>query len=296
MWLIVGDSLRMKAYFAGCRGDSEGLVSLHADSVRVVDQLRRPTTRWINRNDLAAIAAFQGEFDRAEQLALEAAELGRLAERSDDQILSALGGVLYQVRMAQGRIDELVPLLEGRVERSPDVPVWRVALAGALTESGRHDAALVHHLWLAENGCARVPRDVEFGVTMCGLGRQAYYLRPPEPIMRDIYERLLPWAGLFNWSGPTITDPNDLGIAMTASALGMHDDADRHFADAVALCESAGARGYQARAHMGWATALNDRGETAPAREQARAALEIGEAIGMTGPHGVVVHATALLE
>ena len=50
---------------------------------------------------------------------------------------------------------------------------------------------------------------------------------------RDIYDRLVPFAGLFNWSGPTITDPNDLGLGMCAAALGRHDDADRHFADAT---------------------------------------------------------------
>jgi hypothetical protein len=114
--------------------------------------------------------------------------------------------------------------------------------------------------------------------------------------MRDVYDRLAPFSGLFNWSGPTITDPNDLALAMAAAALGRHDAADRHFADAVALCERAGALGYLGRTHLSWATVLADRREVHRARDQATRALEIGEEIGMTGPRGVVPRARALLD
>ena len=216
--------------------------------------------------------------------------------RPTAQIIGLFGGLLYQIRMAQGRIDELIPLLEERVKGAPDVPVWRVALAGALSESDRAEEARVHHLWLAGDGCANVPRDVEYGVTMCGLGRQAYRLRPPETIMRDVYDRLLPFTGLFNWSGPTITDPNDLGLAMCAAALERPDEADRHFADSIALCQRAGARAYGARCHFFWAHVLADRGDASRAREQASIGIEMGNEMGMTGPHGVVVRGQAILD
>jgi hypothetical protein len=258
--------------------------------------LRRPLLNWVTRNNAAALAAFTGDLDRAEQLATEAMELGHSANLTPSQVIGVFGVVLYQIRMAQGRIDELVPLLEERVNGAPDVPVWRVALAGALAESERSDEALVHHLWLAEDGCANVPRDVEYGVTIAGLGRQAYRLRPPKPIMRDVYERLLPFAGLFNWSGPTITDPNDLGLAMCAAALGQPGDADRHFADAVALCDRAGARSYSARCHFFWAQVLADRGDSARAREEAEIGIRMGTEMGMTGPHGAVVRGRAILD
>ena len=98
--------------------------------------------------------------------------------------------------------------------------MWRIALGGALLESERYDEAMEHHLWLAENGCANVPHDAEYAVTVCGLGRQTYFLRPPEAIMRDVYERLLPFAGLFGYSGAGMSDLADLGLAMNAAALG----------------------------------------------------------------------------
>ena len=289
-------ALSTKGFLAGCRGDGAAFAAHFDEVARISDGLRRPRLNWLTRNNVAALAAFRGDLDRAEQLATEALELGRLANMTDVGIIGIFGSLLYQIRTAQGRVDELVPLLEERVNVAPDVPVWRVALAGALAESERSDEALVHHLWLAEDGCANVPRDFEYAVTIAGLGRQTYRLRPPEPIMRDVYERLIPFTGLFNWSGPTITDPNDLGLAMCAAALGESGDADRHFADAVALCDRAGARAYGARCHFFWAQVLADRGDTARARGQAELTIALGSELGMTGPQGVVPRAQAILD
>jgi hypothetical protein len=102
---------------------------------------------------------------------------------------------------------------------------------------------------------------MEYCVTVNGLGRTSYRVRPPEEIMRDVYERLTPFAGLFNWSGATMHDANDVGLALTAAAMGRPDDADHHFGNAIALCERAGARPYLARYHLEWARVLADRGD-----------------------------------
>ena len=113
----------------------------------------------------------------------------------------------------------------------------RVAIAGALVESDRVEEAQPHFDYLADNDCANVPADVEFPVTVCGLGRLSYRIGPSETVARSILERLEPFSGTFNFSGATVTDPNDLGLAMVAAALGRHDEADRYFADVIGLCE-----------------------------------------------------------
>ena len=109
-----------------------------------------------------------------------------------------------------------------------------------------------HHLWLAENSCANVPHDAEYAVTVAGLAARSYFLRPSETIMRDVYERTLPFAGLFGWSGAGMSDLADLGLAMNAAALGLDADADRHFTEGIAICERAGTRSYLARFHFFW--------------------------------------------
>jgi tetratricopeptide (TPR) repeat protein len=99
-----------------------------------------------------------------------------------------------------------------------------------------------------------------------------------------------------NWSGVGISGPNDLGLALTSAALGRHDDADRYFASTLELCERARARCWLARAHFDWSRVLADRGATDPARHHAEAAVELGEALELTGPFGIVGRGRALIE
>ena len=288
--------LTNRGYLAGCRGDGAAFAANFESAAELTDGLRRPTVTWLMRNRMAALAAYRGDLTMAEQLATEAIELGRKADRTDQQIIGALGALLYPIRMGQGRIGELVEILESRVEGSPFATVWRVALAGALTETDRIDEARVHYQWLAEDGCARVAKDVEFSVTLCGLGRMAFRIQPDEVVLRDVYDRLLPFAGLFNWTGQALSDATDLGLGMTAAALGEHDLADRHLAAGIELCERAGARAFLARCHFDWARILLDRGDTEHGREQAELAIALGSELGMNGPQGVVPRARALLD
>ena len=57
--------------------------------------------------------------------------------------------------------------LEDLVESQPGAPVWRVALAGALSRSGDLDEAQVHFDFLARDGCAR----------RCGAGLDMWRIR-----------------------------------------------------------------------------------------------------------------------
>lgn len=286
---------RFAVWMAAMVGDRGELETRFEAYVRLGDQVRRPARSVIRRWDEAALAAFDGRLADAERLTLEGMGLAGPADLTDDVISNMVGGLFYAIRIAQGRIGELVTTLEHLVESSPGAPVWRAALAGGLVESDRVEEARPHYMWLADNDCANVPRDIMYPVTLCGLARMSYRVRAPEPILRSIYDRLAPFAGFFNWSGPTVSDGNDLGLAQLASALDRHDDADQHFAALIALCERAGARAYLARGHFDWSRALADRGDAASAREHAEIAVALGEELGMTGPSGVVPRGQDLL-
>lgn len=73
------------------------------------------------------------------------------------------------------------------------------------------------------------------------------------------------------------------------------DDADAHFAAAVALCERARARPYLAWTHHDWARALLAQGRNGEAREHAEAAVAIAEEVGMSGPDGPLPFARQVL-
>jgi hypothetical protein len=286
---------RVKAVAAGVRGD-RGEMDRRLTALRpIAERLREPAQRAYLLVDETCAAGFAGDLQRAEALALECAEAYRLADFPDDVTMAVLGAQLYMIRLCQGRVGELTELLAQRVKDSPGAPVWRVALAGALVEDDRVDEARPHYHFLADDGCAGTPPDIIFPVVLCGLGRLSYRIRPDVAIVRSIYDQLTPFTGYFNWTGGTIADANDLGLAMAAATLGEHDASDRHFAAAIDLCERAGARAYLARCTLDWARVLDGRGDAAAARPLAERALELGIELGMTGPSGVVPRATALL-
>ncbi len=286
---------RSKAFMAACRGDRVEMDRNRTLARPIIERLRLPQLRAGIINDDAAFAAFAGELDAAERLTFEGVEAGGAAGFSEAGTVSLLGALLYQIKLCQGRVGELTDLLAERVEASPDAPVWRVALAGALVESDRVEEARPHFHFLADDECANVLSDIEFPVIMCGLGRLSLRIQPDPAILRPVYDKLAPFAGRFNWSGSTITDANDQGLALAAATLGEHDAADAHFEAAIDLCERAGARAYLARCLFDWARVREGRGDASGARPLAERALALGAELGMDGPSGVVPRARALL-
>jgi len=286
---------RYDTWIAAMVGDRARLEAAFAASVRLTDQIRRPAAKVITRFDEAALAAFEGRLADAERLTIEGMQLAGPADLGTDVSSAFAGALFYAIRLVQGRLDELVDTIAGLVETNPGAPVWRVALTGALVESDRVDESREHFMWLAEDDCAKVPRDVEYPVVLCGLGRMAYVVRPRESVLLSIYERLLPFSGIFNWSGPSMTDANDIGLAQTAAALGRPDDADRFFALGIELCDRVGARAYAARYRYDWARVLAERGDGSAAREQLEVAIPLAEELEMTGPFGTVGRGRALL-
>jgi hypothetical protein len=294
--VALADALHMNAFNAACRGDRATFEARIDESARIYTSLRRPLFDWTVHSDATARAEHHGELALAEALAEGSAEIGRRADVTPSSLMNVVGGQLYQIRRAQGRLDEMLDLLAGLVQGTPTLPLLRLVLLGAYVETDRIEEARPHYLWLADNECANVPPDLEYPVTLCGLGRMAFDIRPPDPLVEYMYERLTPFAGTFNWSGQLITDPNDLGLAVMDAVLGRGDEADRHFAAAIALCARAGARANLARSEFAWARILADRGDPAAAREHAEIAVALGEELGMDGPFGIVPRGRALLD
>jgi class 3 adenylate cyclase len=293
---VIREVHRYNTWLAAMQGDRDEMESRFEAYCRVVDQMRRPAASAFRRFDEAAIAEFFGRLADAERLTIEAAQLAERADMPEGVIGAFLGGLLYYIRLNQGRSNELVGTLEGLVESQPGAPVWHVALAGALVECDRVDDARPHFMWLAADDCANVPPDVEYPVTIDGLARMAYRVQPPAAVMQSIHDRLLPFSGFMNWSGVGISGPNDLGLAMISAALGNHDDADRWFGASLELCERAGACCWLTRTHFDWGRTLAGRGDAMRAREHAEIAVAMADELGLDGPFGIVTRGRALLE
>ncbi len=276
-------------------GDRSEADSRLAALQRLADQSRRRDSRVWSLWKEAQQVVFAGLLADGERLTIEGMTLAGDAGIEPENVSAAIGALFYAIRQGQGRVDELIPAIEDLVTAQPGLPTWRLALAGAFYECDRFEEARPHYDWLVADECAVLRRDPLYPVNICGLARMSPRLQQSRGVTEFLYDALLPFAGIFNWSGGTISEGNDTGLAAAAEMLGRPDDADRHHADAIALCERAGARAYLARVHYFHGRMLTDRGDTAGARPHLETAVAIGEEIGMTGPFGVVPRGQALL-
>ncbi len=249
---------------------------------------------WRSMCASAMLAVHVGDVDRAEAEAGAALTFAQHHGLSD-RAMGTYGAIMYNVRRAQGRSGELVPLLEELVESQPELPVWRVALAGACYFAGRADEVREQYDWLAADGCTNVKHDVEYPVTMCGLARLAPYVDADDETCRLLYDALAPFAGLMNYTGTSIADASDIGLACVADQLGWHEIADGHYRDSIALADRATAVPYGCHYRYEWARSLESRGDTDRAAEVAAEALALAEGRNMDGADGYVAWCADLL-
>ena len=101
-----------------------------------------------------------------------------------------------------------------------------------------------------------------------------------------LYERMRPIANQAEAFALVIASRGSYGqfCGKLAACLGRWDDAERHFADALAMNERLGARPYVVRTRRAWAAMLLDRnapGDAARARDLIAAGRAEAESLGM---------------
>ena len=140
----------------------------------------------------------------------------------EDSVMGVLGAIFYMLRRAQGRIDELVrrsrtwsrpnpaPRVAGRPRRHAQRvrPTRRSRRARGVPRRQRVRQGPVRR---------RVPRDPlrsrpAHPHRAARRADDAARLRPPPALRRHV-----------NWSGTSITDANDHGLALLAARLGDHE-------------------------------------------------------------------------
>lgn len=204
------------------------------DLAQIVSRIGDTGRQWALLFVRAAIAHLDGDEERCEQLSERAQLL--FTPVSPARAAAAFAGQIIALRLTQGRIDELAPMLTGIATAQPGIPAFQsaAALAGARTdpESARTRAALALDLsqddatWLAGHAMG---------------ARAAAQLGDPELCARYL-KRLAPWTGLGIWQGTCSYGPVDTPIALLHRALGDEAAAAHHAGLAAAAATSLGAR------------------------------------------------------
>lgn len=247
---------------------------------RLLDELDHPFLRWWYQVDLASLAMVEGEVARAEQLATDAFQRGE--EAGEPDAFTWYAAQIFGVRWFQGRVDELVPIIEAEIERHPALTSWSGGLGLGYLESGRVDDA--QRLFDRQAATAfDLPRDVNWLAGVLPFADLAYRLDRVEAVER-LYALLQPSRAqhLAHLLLPNGTVEDHLGrLALTAGDLTL---AERHFQRADVVYDRIGHPFARGRMRAAWADLLLRRRETddvARAEELLADVEQTGQDLGM---------------
>jgi class 3 adenylate cyclase len=261
-------------------GDVEGAERALVEVERLAGQLRQPFYTWFARIEQTGFAVMRGAPD-AEAQVFATFELGMAGGQPDAPV--ALAGQLAILRHNQGRYAELADVVRANMEAmTHNSSLARAALARFYCEMDQCVEAREQVEILRANDFYH-PLNWSFGAYLTNVGEVVSDLHD-RSAAASLYERLRPLAGQVLAAVVGCSGSFALWCGMLAACLGRWDDAERHFADALAMNERLGARPYAVRTRRAWAAMLLDRGATgdAPrARELIAAGLAEAGSLGM---------------
>jgi len=262
--------LRVRAAREAARFD-EADRSLQAAGA-VVEELGEPTLRWMLTVNRSTGMTFAGQLQEAEPLVVQAALIAEASGQPDGPIW--LANQWFDLRLPQGRVEEVLDLLSEVAGRWPNVPAVRAMLAWANCEVGRVDDARTLLDDLAAGGFGH-PVD---NVYLRGLADCAAVCAALDDVAHaSVLEPLLsPYADQIVTLTPAISGSVHYYLGLLATTVGDFDRAGSSFAAAEAVHARLGAPAWLARTRIDWARMLLRRrgpGDDTRARQLLSSAL-----------------------
>jgi tetratricopeptide (TPR) repeat protein len=263
------------------RGDVAGADAELEIKAGWAQKLGQPAQLWDVTASRAMLDTLRGRFAAAEAGTHDALELGRTAQTANAKVAFALQ--LYGLRRAQGRVAEVVDLVERAVAQYPAYPVWRYVRADVLAQLGRTDDARAAFEELAATGF-EVRIEMQWLVSLV-LMPEVCRLLEERPRAAQLYAALRPYPRHNATTPPELSLGSvSRGLGILAATMGEWEAAAGHFADAREMNAAIGARPWLA--YTGYDHALmvlsrdGEAGRDEAARLAARAA-PLAEELGM---------------
>lgn len=128
-----------------------------------------PYLTWATACWHVLLTLHDGELDQAEELAFAAMSLGG----DSSGALAGLGVNLTNIRLLQGRADEMIPLLTTAVGDHPEIPAYRAVLALCAAEGGDQSLATTSIDWFVAADLANLPDDTNQSLALATLAHAA---------------------------------------------------------------------------------------------------------------------------
>jgi class 3 adenylate cyclase/tetratricopeptide (TPR) repeat protein len=260
--------------------DRDEFERLNARSVALATRMSQPVLRWISTWADFVRTWMAGSLDEAEQVSNESYELG--VEAGEPDALTIFGTQLILLRWAQGRMTEVEELVAGLLRDNPGLPGIRPALAHLYVEIDEHDKARA----LLRDAVASRFRDHPIDALWRGAigdwAEVAVEVEDPEAAVL-LYDLLEPWGDQFAFNGASTRGPVAHELGGLARVLGRLDDADRHLATALELCQRMRCPFFTARVHLSRVRLLRARNRPG---DDAEAAALLSQVATESARHG----------
>jgi tetratricopeptide (TPR) repeat protein len=210
-------------------------------------EIGQPHMLYVSTLGQSLREALAGRLDQAEQTAARALEIGVNSGQPD--AFAVYGSHLITIRHYQGRITELMDLIEQSVADNPGFPVRRANLANCYCEAGRvADARALLEADTAD-GFNAFPFDNLWTAGMTVYARVAAVAGDQRAASR-LVELLQPWRDQVATTGVLVLGSLAHPLGLALATTGRLDEAEDAFAQAAAVNERLGAPILLADTHL----------------------------------------------
>ena len=206
--------------------------AVHAVCSDLAQTLGQGIPVWSDAFTHAGRALLAGDWDRAEELATLQYEIGERLGHAD--ALLFYGVLLFGIRLEQGRLAEIADMVReaGTGEGVPDGVdgLWGITACVL----GLDDEARRVLDGLAAGGFANLPRHQSWSSVLWAAALMAAHLGDTGRA-EELYDLFSRCPGRLVYPGLHVFDSVPSTLGLLAAALGRHEEADAHFADAEQL-------------------------------------------------------------
>ncbi len=214
------------------QGDVEAVEHELEGLRRLTETRPERISKWVLTVLQANHAHLRGQLKTCEKLAYEA--LAYRYKGHDESASNAFGVQLFFIRREQGRLDELLPLLETFVDKCGEIGASRCVLAYFYAQLGHREQARQQLDGLAAD-FSDLPHDT-FWLSNVSLLSEVVGVLGDVPRAQTLYEALLPYADrcAVTWA-LLCHGPASRSLGLLATTLSRHDEAARHFKRALEM-------------------------------------------------------------
>lgn len=254
-------------------------------SGKIGEAIRQPfyTTNHLVYRAMRSI--MEGRYEEGERLAIDALKSGLRGGRGSAEGLFSMQ--MFAIRRDQGRLDELLPVLDAFQKIHSGSSIWKPGLILLYTKLDMRDDALREFRMLMDDELSMVPRDALWSTCLAYLTEAAIYLDDVDGA-RMLYQYLEPYSrrNLLTGASVVFLGAADYYLALLAVCMGDSQVACRHFEEAIELNKRMGAHPWLARTRFQFGSLLarsEDEKQCRRGAEMLESASASAQRLGMRG-------------